>query len=199
MTRQPGNKPNSGNMGSALHPSGRADAGRYHPPMAAMALQFRVAGFVLIAAGLAIAATGNVTRVGVNDADLAPTALVGFVLVALGSFGLLSAYLGRTGQTRWLLLPAILALLVVGGVGTMLVDQAHPSEYARGLRGPLGYVVFAGFGVCYVTVILTFAYAMVAGGAYALSWLLDLLPPLQSRGIGTSIRRTWRSPFKDPS
>lgn len=72
----------------------------------------------------------------------------------------------------------------------MLVDQAHPSEYARGLRGLLGYVVFAGFGVCYVTVILTLAYAMVAAGAYALAWVLDLAPPLHSRGTGASIRRT---------
>jgi hypothetical protein len=175
------------------------DERSYHAVMVAKAPWFRVAGFVLIAAGAARAIIGNLNGEGINDAGLAPSALQGEILIALGSFALWSSYLARTGRSWWLVVPAGLALLVVGGVGTMLVDQAHPSEYAHGLREPVGYVVAAGFSVCYVAVVLTLTYAMLAAGAYMLSWLLDLLPPLRRRGLGASIRRKWRLPLGDPA
>lgn len=160
-------------------------------------LWLRVAGFVLIAAGVARALIGNLSHEGLNEGGLAPSALVGFVLITLGLLALWSAYFARTGRSRWLLMPAGLALLVIGTMGTMIVDQAHPSEYARGLRGPLGYAVVGGFIVCYSSVVLTLTYAIMAAAAYGLSWLLDLLPPARRRGIGSSIRRAVRSPLRD--
>lgn len=171
----------------------------YDPHMVATALWMRVAGFLLIAAGAMSAVIGNVSLEPLNRAGLAPSALVGFAVIALGSLVLIAAYQVRTRQFQWLPLPAILALLVVLAVGTMLMDQARPSEYWRGLRGPFGYVVVGGFAVFYGTAVVTVSYLVVAGGTYVLSWPLDLIPPLRSRAVGASMRRAWRSPFRDPS
>lgn len=106
--------------------------------------------------------------------------------------------LARTRQLRWLLLPAGLALLVVGAVGTLILDQGHPSDYVRGVRGPLGIMVAVGYGVCYAATILMVSWGMIAVAAYALAFILDLLPPLRERGLGESIRRAVRSPMRDP-
>lgn len=124
---------------------------------------------------------------------------MGFAVIAVGSFVLIASSQVRARRFRWLPLPALLALQVILAMGTMLVDQARPGEYWHGLRGPFGYVVVGGSAVCYGTVIVTFSFGVVAGGAYILSWLLDLIPPLRRRAVGASMRRAWRSPFGNPS
>lgn len=151
----------------------------------------RVAGWLLVAAGLSQSLVACVRDEGVNAAGVVPGVAIGFALVSVGGYALLAAGYLRMRMLRWTALPAGLTMLVVSTVAVLTTGHVPPAVYAVGGRGLVGLVVFVGYFVTLGTVVMLVLYAVFS----ALGWLADQVPALRRRGVGDVIRGGGRPNF----
>lgn len=144
---------------------------------------------MLLAAGVGRLLLARILGEGVNQSGLVPGVATGFVLVSVGACALLAAGFARR-RLRWrLAIPAVLSLWIVSSMALLVAGGGPVVDYARGLRGIVGLLVFFGF---FLTIATVGTVLVLHPAMHALGWLADRVPPLARRRVGDALRRGGR-------